>query len=287
MTYDALPHRFAGRTAIADIRAAHEDLEAGAESGTSYRLAGRVMARRGQGKLVFLDLVDRSGRLQLLAALDVLGEELLERVGGISLGDVVGVEGEAIAHAARRAVAAPDGLRAAGAEPAAAARHLARAVRRRGALPPALPRPADVAREPRAVRRPVARRLGVPPVPRRPRLPRGRDAGAAAALRRRAGPAVHHAPQRARPRPVPAHRHRAVPEAAHRRRAREGVRARQGLPQRGRVVQAQPRVHDARDVRGVRRLRGRHAHDGGDGRATPRRRRSARPRSSGRASRST
>jgi len=97
VTYDALPHRFAGRTAIADIRAAHEDLEAGAESGTSYRLAGRVMARRGQGKLVFLDLVDRSGRLQLLAAVDVLGDELFERVGGISLGDVVGVEGEAIA----------------------------------------------------------------------------------------------------------------------------------------------------------------------------------------------
>ncbi len=96
MSYHALPHRFAGRTAIADLRAAHEGLEAGAESGTSYRLAGRVMARRGQGKLVFLDLVDRSGRLQLLAAADVLDAELFERVGGISLGDVVGVEGEAI-----------------------------------------------------------------------------------------------------------------------------------------------------------------------------------------------
>ena len=82
MTYDALPHRFAGRTAIADLRAAHESLEAGAESGASYRLAGRVMARRGQGKLVFLDLEDRSGRLQLLAAVDVLGEELFERVAG-------------------------------------------------------------------------------------------------------------------------------------------------------------------------------------------------------------
>jgi lysyl-tRNA synthetase class 2 len=96
VTYDALPHRFAGRTAIADLRAAHEQLEAGAESGTSYRLAGRVMARRGQGKLVFLDLEDRSGRLQLLASVDVLGEEDFGRVTGVSLGDVVGVEGEAI-----------------------------------------------------------------------------------------------------------------------------------------------------------------------------------------------
>jgi lysyl-tRNA synthetase class 2 len=96
VTYDALPHRFAGRTAISDIRAAHEQLEAGAESGVSYRLAGRIMARRGQGKLVFLDLEDRSGRLQLLAALDVLGEEALARVADVSLGDVVGIEGEAI-----------------------------------------------------------------------------------------------------------------------------------------------------------------------------------------------
>ena len=96
MRYDALPHRFAGRTAIADVRAAHEQLEAGAESGTSYRLAGRVMARRGQGKLVFLDIEDRSGRLQLLAAVDVLADEVFGRVTGVSLGDVVGIEGEAI-----------------------------------------------------------------------------------------------------------------------------------------------------------------------------------------------
>jgi lysyl-tRNA synthetase class 2 len=94
--YDALPHRFAGRTAIAEVRAAHESLATDAASGASYRLAGRVMARRGQGKLVFLDLEDRSGRLQLLASLDVLGEELLARAGSVSLGDVVGVEGEAI-----------------------------------------------------------------------------------------------------------------------------------------------------------------------------------------------
>ncbi len=71
-----------------------------------------------------------------------------------------------------------------------------------------------------------------------------------------AGPAVHDPPQRARSRVLPAYRHRALPEAADRRRARARVRARQGLPQRGRRHHAQPRVHDARVVRGVRRLRG-------------------------------
>ena len=71
------------------------------------------------------------------------------------------------------------------------------------------------------------------------------------------------APQPARPRLLPADRHRALPQAVHRRRAREGLRAGQGLPQRGRQPQAQPRVHDGRDLRGLRGLPGRH----GDARA--------------------
>ena len=64
------------------------------------------------------------------------------------------------------------------------------------------------------------------------------------------------APQRARPRLLPADRDRALPQALHRRRARARLRAGQGLPQRRRLVQAQPRVHDGRVVRGLRGLRG-------------------------------
>ena len=108
----------------------------------------------------------------------------------------------------------------------------------------------------RALRDPRPDDLRDPPLARRTRLRRGRDAGPAAALRRRPGAALHHPPQRARPRPLPADRDRALPEAADRRRHRPRLRARQGLPQRGRLAQAQPRVHDARVVRGLRRLRG-------------------------------
>ena len=61
-----------------------------------------------------------------------------------------------------------------------------------------------------------------PPLPRRARLPRGRDADDAADRRRRRGAAVRHPPQRARPRPLPAHRARAVPQAPPRRRLRRG-----------------------------------------------------------------
>ena len=119
------------------------------------------------------------------------------------------------------------------------------------------------------------------------RLHRGRDAGPAAALRRRARPPLRHPPQRARPRPLPADRDRALPQAPDRRRHRPRLRARQGLPQRGRLLQAQPRVHDARVVRGLRRLRRRRP--SGSRRWSPRSPsgRSARPRSSATGSRST
>ena len=93
---DHLPHRFADRTEIAEVRAAHGDLEPGAASGVHYRLAGRVMGRRLMGKAAFLDLEDRSGRIQLLASEDGLGEELFAAVCDTQLGDIVGVSGEAI-----------------------------------------------------------------------------------------------------------------------------------------------------------------------------------------------
>ena len=92
----ALAHRFDGRTEIARVRDLHGALEAGAESGETYRLAGRVLGRRGQGKAAFLDLVDRSGKLQLLASIDGMGEAAYAVVSDLKLGDVIGCEGEAI-----------------------------------------------------------------------------------------------------------------------------------------------------------------------------------------------
>src|SRR2546427_10027350 len=66
--------RFPDRDAIAAVRAEAEQLEAGGEGTQERRLAGRVMARRDMGKLTFLDLVDRSGRIQLLCPADRTGE---------------------------------------------------------------------------------------------------------------------------------------------------------------------------------------------------------------------
>jgi lysyl-tRNA synthetase, class II len=85
----SLPKRFADRVDVASVRAEAEPLEAGQEGAEERRVAGRVMARRGHGKLVFLDLVDRSGRLQLLV------EESRAGPVDLDLGDVVGAVGKA------------------------------------------------------------------------------------------------------------------------------------------------------------------------------------------------
>jgi len=71
----------------AAVRAEAELLEPGREGPEPRRLAGRVLGQRGHGKLVFIDLVDRSGQIQLLLS--------AERVGSVDLdlGDIVGVEG--------------------------------------------------------------------------------------------------------------------------------------------------------------------------------------------------
>jgi lysyl-tRNA synthetase class 2 len=83
----ALPKRFPGREQIASVRADADKVEPGEEAGEPRRIAGRVMARRDMGKLVFLDLVDRSGKIQLLVAEDRVGPVDLD------LGDIVGVTG--------------------------------------------------------------------------------------------------------------------------------------------------------------------------------------------------
>jgi lysyl-tRNA synthetase class 2 len=83
----ALPKRFPDREEIAAVRVAADQVEPGEEAGDPRRVAGRVMARRDMGKLVFLDLVDRSGKIQLLVAEDRAGTVDLD------LGDIVGVIG--------------------------------------------------------------------------------------------------------------------------------------------------------------------------------------------------
>ncbi len=82
------PKRFPDRDAIAGVRDEADALENGVEGEETRRLAGRVLARRDMGKLVFLDLVDRSGRIQLLCP-DARTGSL-----DVHLGDLVGAIGK-------------------------------------------------------------------------------------------------------------------------------------------------------------------------------------------------
>jgi lysyl-tRNA synthetase, class II len=90
---EPFPHSFPDVSSISDIKAPWDELPAGEETETRARVAGRLAARRGQGKAAFLDLVDRSGRLQLHARADVLGQESLDRLVSLDLGDLLGAEG--------------------------------------------------------------------------------------------------------------------------------------------------------------------------------------------------
>ena len=94
-----------------------------------------------------------------------------------------------------------------------------------------------------------------PPDPRGRGVRRGRGADAARHRRRRGGPSVRHAPQRARYSALYAHRAGAASQAAFGRRDGERLRDRAGLPQRGDRPDAQPRVHDDGALSGVRQLR--------------------------------
>ncbi|HUR85789.1 MAG TPA: lysine--tRNA ligase [Solirubrobacteraceae bacterium] len=94
---DPFPHEFSGVQPVSSVLAAHAGLGDGEETDVRHRVAGRLAARRGQGKMAFLDLVDRSGRLQLQARADVLGPERHERLlTQVDLGDIIGVDGTAI-----------------------------------------------------------------------------------------------------------------------------------------------------------------------------------------------
>ena len=85
----AAPKRFPDRDEIAAVRAEAEPLDSGSEAPETRRIAGRAMARRGMGKLVFLDVIDRSGRIQVICDVANTGEL------DVHLGDVVGVVGRA------------------------------------------------------------------------------------------------------------------------------------------------------------------------------------------------
>ncbi len=247
------PTDLAGDIARTHASDSAEQLEA---TRPSYSIAGRVVALRSFGKAAFIKLRDRSGELQVHVKKDALGDQF-ERFKLIDLGDFVGVKGTLFRSKTGELTLA-----------ASEYTPLTKALRpppekwhglhgRRDALSPALRRSR---RQPRG----------------RGRLPRGgrrfvRDLREV--LDRRGfleveTPTMHTLIGGAAARPFITHHNaldmqlfmRIAPELylkrLRRRRARARLRDRPLLPQRGHLHPAQPRVHDARVLLGVRDVRG-------------------------------
>ncbi|NLM06845.1 MAG: lysine--tRNA ligase [Tissierellia bacterium] len=62
--------------------------------GKQVKVAGRLMSRRGHGKLQFMDLMDSEGKIQIFAKEDVLGKDAYKDLNYLDIGDIIGVEGE-------------------------------------------------------------------------------------------------------------------------------------------------------------------------------------------------
>ncbi len=85
-------HKFAWTHHAQDIDEHLDELEA---NNTEVKLAGRIMAIRGHGKAGFMDLVDKTGKIQLYVRKDELGEENFAMTKLMDIGDIVGVTGTA------------------------------------------------------------------------------------------------------------------------------------------------------------------------------------------------
>ncbi len=83
-------HKYEWTHHAKDVDAQEEKLEA---EGGVVKVAGRIMAIRGHGKTCFMDMRDKTGRLQLYVRKDMLGEENYALIKLLDIGDIVGAEG--------------------------------------------------------------------------------------------------------------------------------------------------------------------------------------------------
>jgi lysyl-tRNA synthetase class 2 len=210
------PNRYERTHGLAEIVAAHgeQSLEELERLTPAVRIAGRVMTQRGHGKASFLTLSDGEGRLQVYVRQDDVGEPAYGLLELVDRGDFLGVAGHV--------------MRTRKGELSVQARELT--FLSKALLPPPekwhgladvearyRQRYLDLMVNPEVRRTFVARSQIVAEIRRfmdGAGLHRGRDADDAAHRGRRGGAALRHPPQRARHRPLPAHRARAVPEAA-------------------------------------------------------------------------
>ena len=87
------PYRFDRSHTLTEVRAEWGSLEPGTETENTVNVAGRLMLKREQGKLIFATVRDRSDDIQLFVSKAVVGDDSFADIGALDLGDWVGVEG--------------------------------------------------------------------------------------------------------------------------------------------------------------------------------------------------
>ena len=90
---DPYGHAFAYTHHIADLNEAYAGLEDGESTEDAVAIAGRVMAKRDQGKLAFLELRDATADMQLFCRVNALGENSFAKLKDLDVGDWIGVHG--------------------------------------------------------------------------------------------------------------------------------------------------------------------------------------------------
>ncbi len=96
---------------VADLVERYATLEDGADTADVVSVAGRVRAKRGQGKVIFIELQDSTGTIQLFCRINDLGEEGLASVKAFDLGDIVEAKGIVVRTRRGELSIAPTGVR--------------------------------------------------------------------------------------------------------------------------------------------------------------------------------
>jgi lysyl-tRNA synthetase class 2 len=87
------PYRFDRSHTLGEIRSEFGILEAGSETETHVTVAGRILLKRDQGKLIFATLQDREASIQLFVSKAIVGDDAFDAINNLDLGDWVGATG--------------------------------------------------------------------------------------------------------------------------------------------------------------------------------------------------
>jgi len=93
---DSFPTKFNESTKISNIINEHRDIEKGIHTGISVTVRGRLLNARSFGKLLFYDILDQSGKIQLLVNSGEIEDVYLRLFENFDIGDIIAVNGEVI-----------------------------------------------------------------------------------------------------------------------------------------------------------------------------------------------